>query len=88
MAQSPLTLADVTKRFGGFTAVEGLSLDVPEGRIIGFLGPNGAGKSTSLRVSLGVISPDEGMVRLFGAPPNILSLRRVGFLPEERGLYK
>ncbi|MEZ5985137.1 MAG: ATP-binding cassette domain-containing protein [Hyphomonas sp.] len=88
MAQSPLVLRDVTKRFGGFTAVQGLSLDVPEGRIIGFLGPNGAGKSTSLRMSLGVIPADEGDVSLFGEAPNILSLRRVGFLPEERGLYK
>ena len=88
MAQSPLVLTNVTKRFGGFTAVRELSLDVPEGGIIGFLGPNGAGKSTSLRVSLGVIPPDEGEVRLFGAVPNILSLRQVGFLPEERGLYK
>ena len=88
MAQSPLVLTNVTKRFGGFTAVRELSLDVPEGGIIGFLGPNGAGKSTSLRVSLGVIPPDEGEVRLFGAAPNILSLRQVGFLPEERGLYK
>lgn len=88
MAGSPLVLTNVTKRFGAFTAVSGLSLDVPEGRIIGFLGPNGAGKSTSLRMSLGVIPPDEGQVRLFGEKPNILSLRRVGFLPEERGLYK
>ena len=88
MAQSPLILTDVTKRFGNFTAVRDLSLEVPEGQIIGFLGPNGAGKSTSLRVSLGVIPPDEGDVRLFGDVPHILSLRRVGFLPEERGLYK
>ena len=88
MAGSPLVLTQVTKRFGAFTAVTGLSLDVPEGKIIGFLGPNGAGKSTSLRMSLGVIPPDEGEVRLFGERPNILSLRRVGFLPEERGLYK
>ena len=88
MAGSPLVLTHVTKRFGAFTAVSGLSLDVPEGKIIGFLGPNGAGKSTSLRMSLGVIPPDEGEVRLFGEMPNIQSLRRVGFLPEERGLYK
>ena len=73
MAQSPLVLTNVTKRFGGFTAVRELSLDVPEGGIIGFLGPNGAGKSTSLRVSLGVIPPDEGEVRLFGAAPTVAS---------------
>jgi len=88
MAHSPLVLTGVTKRFGGFTAVNGLSLEVPEGKIIGFLGPNGAGKSTSLRMALGVIPPDEGEVRLFGEAPHIAALRRVGFLPEERGLYK
>ena len=88
MAHSPLAMTNVTKRFGAFTAVDNLSLDVPEGAIIGFLGPNGAGKSTSLRMALGVIPADAGEVRLFGEAPNILALRRVGFLPEERGLYK
>ncbi len=88
MTGSPLVLTDVTKRFGAFTAVHRLSLDVPEGGIIGFLGPNGAGKSTSLRMSLGVMPADEGTIRLFGRAPDIGSLRRVGFLPEERGLYK
>ena len=72
----------------GFTAVNNLSFDVPAGQIIGFLGPNGAGKSTSLRMALGVMAPDEGEVALFGAKPDIRNLRRVGFLPEERGLYK
>ena len=88
LAESPLVLTEVTKRYGSFTAVDRLSLDVPDGRIIGFLGPNGAGKSTSLRMALGVVPPDEGEVRLFGRAPDIASLKRVGFLPEERGLYK
>ena len=88
MGPAPLELDAVTKRFGSFTAVRDLSMSVPTGSIVGFLGPNGAGKSTSLRMSLGVLSPDEGRVNLFGAPPNIESLRHVGFLPEERGLYK
>ena len=88
MGPAPLELDAVTKRFGSFTAVRDLSMSVPKGSIVGFLGPNGAGKSTSLRMSLGVLSPDEGRVNLFGAPPNIESLRHVGFLPEERGLYK
>ena len=78
----------VTKRFGQFTAVDNLSLDVPEGQIIGFLGPNGAGKSTSLRMGLGIMEPDSGTVELFGSAPNMQALRHVGFLPEERGLYK
>jgi ABC-2 type transport system ATP-binding protein len=88
MGPAPLELDAVTKRFGSFTAVRDLSMSVPKGSIVGFLGPNGAGKSTSLRMALGVLSPDEGRVSLFGAPPNIESLRHVGFLPEERGLYK
>ena len=88
MGPAPLELDAVTKRFGAFTAVRDLSMSVPKGSIVGFLGPNGAGKSTSLRMALGVLSPDEGRVNLFGASPNIESLRHVGFLPEERGLYK
>ena len=88
MGPAPLELDAVTKRFGAFTAVRDLSMSVPKGSIVGFLGPNGAGKSTSLRMALGVLSPDEGKVNLFGASPNIESLRHVGFLPEERGLYK
>ncbi len=88
MSVHPLEMRSVTKRFGFFTAVRDLSLTVPQGSIVGFLGPNGAGKSTSLRMSLGVLSPDEGQVRLFGGAPDIDTLKRVGFLPEERGLYK
>lgn len=88
MGEAPLVMSGATKRFGAFTAVNSLSFDVPAGQIVGFLGPNGAGKSTSLRMALGVMAPDEGEVALFGAKPEIRSLRRVGFLPEERGLYK
>jgi ABC-2 type transport system ATP-binding protein len=88
MSVAPLRLTGVTKRYGQFTAVRDLSFGVGQGEIVGFLGPNGAGKSTSLRMALGVIPADEGNVELFGAPPAITTLRRVGFLPEERGLYK
>lgn len=88
MTNYPMSLSHVTKRFGAFTAVKDLSFDVPEGKIIGFLGPNGAGKSTSLRLALGVMNPDEGHAHIFGGPPDRSSLQRVGFLPEERGLYK
>ena len=88
MSMFPLAMSGVTKRFGHFTAVKNLNFEVPEGKIIGFLGPNGAGKSTSLRMALGVMNPDEGQTHLFGAPPNRESLAKVGFLPEERGLYK
>ncbi|MEM1150025.1 MAG: ATP-binding cassette domain-containing protein [Pseudomonadota bacterium] len=88
MSHAPLVLDQATKRFGGFTAVNQLSFEVPSGSIVGFLGPNGAGKSTSLRMALGIMTPDEGSVSLFGAPPRLEALRSVGFLPEERGLYK
>lgn len=88
MTPHPLALEGATKRFGGFIAVDSMSFEVPQGAIVGFLGPNGAGKSTSLRMALGVIAPDEGEARLFGERPNLENLRNVGFLPEERGLYK
>lgn len=88
MSDTPLTLTHLTKRFGNFTAVDDLTLDVPKGSIVGFLGPNGAGKSTSLRMALGVMQPDAGEIKLFGDAPNVGTLNRVGFLPEERGLYK
>ncbi len=84
----PLEMSAATKWFGNFRAVDGLDFSVPQGSIVGFLGPNGAGKSTSLRMALGVLNPDQGEVRLFGKRPNLNTLKRVGFLPEERGLYK
>lgn len=84
----PLKMAGVSKWFGSFPAVRDLDFEVVKGSIVGFLGPNGAGKSTSLRMALGVLSPDRGEVSLFGAAPNLETLKRVGFLPEERGLYK
>jgi len=86
--ETPLKMTGVSKWFGSFQAVRSLDFEVPQGSIVGFLGPNGAGKSTSLRMALGVLSPDRGEAHLFGARPNLVSLKRVGFLPEERGLYK
>ncbi|MBA4801424.1 MAG: ATP-binding cassette domain-containing protein [Euryhalocaulis sp.] len=84
----PLSLEAVSKSFSGKPAVRDLSFTVRQGEIFGFLGPNGAGKTTSLRTALGIMTPDQGRVMLFGAPPSQKNLRRVGFLPEERGLYK
>jgi ABC-2 type transport system ATP-binding protein len=88
MSDSPLLLERITKSFGGRAAVRNLSFEARPGSILGFLGPNGAGKSTSLRIALGVLSADTGAASLFGGPPRIEALRRVGFLPEERGLYR
>lgn len=83
-----LHLENVSKTFGGFQAVKDVSFSVHSGEIVGFLGPNGAGKTTSLRMALGYVKPDEGNVRLFGGMPGEAAFGRVGFLPEERGLYK
>jgi len=86
---TPILVVDrVTKRFAGHTAVDGLSLTVPPGVIYGLLGPNGAGKTTTIRMIMNIIAPDEGSVRLFdgGGTARDYS-NRIGFLPEERGLY-
>lgn len=83
-----LSIQNVTKRFAGKVAVDDVSFDIMPGEIVGFLGPNGAGKTTSLRMALGLINPDEGQVKLFGDTPGAGAFGRVGFLPEERGLYK
>jgi ABC-2 type transport system ATP-binding protein len=76
------------KRYGGRTAVEGLSFQVPRGAIYGVLGPNGAGKSTTLRMLVGVLRPTSGAISLLGQPVSPQVLQRVGYLPEERGLYR
>jgi ABC-2 type transport system ATP-binding protein len=78
----------VTKRFGDFTAVEDLSFDVRAGRVFGFLGPNGAGKTTTIRMIVGITAPDQGSVELFGERASSDLQNRIGYLPEERGLYK
>ncbi len=83
-----LELRSITKRFDSFTAVDRLSLAIPEGCVYGLLGPNGAGKTTSIRMMIGITVPDEGEVRMFGDPFHANHLDRIGYLPEERGLYK
>lgn len=83
-----LRVSGVTKRFGDFTAVEDLSFDVRAGRVFGFLGPNGAGKTTTIRMIVGITAPDEGSIELFGKHISPALQNRIGYLPEERGLYK
>jgi ABC-2 type transport system ATP-binding protein len=82
-----LSLQSVTKRYGDLVAVDHLSLDVPAGTITGLLGPNGAGKTTTIRMILNIVAPDEGRITLFGQPLDERTKDRIGFLPEERGLY-
>ncbi|MGI9056075.1 MAG: ABC transporter ATP-binding protein [Pyrinomonadaceae bacterium] len=83
-----LKVENVTKRFGDFTAVENLSFNVQAGRVFGFLGPNGAGKTTTIRMIVGITAPDEGTLKLFGEQASNQLQNRIGYLPEERGLYK
>lgn len=83
-----LTLDHVVKRFGDFTAVNDLSFSVPEGGLFGFLGGNGAGKTTSLRMALDIIRPTSGKIEILGRAPGRENASEIGFLPEERGLYR
>ena len=83
-----LKLDHVVKRFGDFTAVNDLSFEVAEGGIFGFLGGNGAGKTTSLRMALDIIRPTSGAIEILGRKPGRENAAEIGFLPEERGLYR
>ena len=78
----------ISKRFGDFTALNNVSISVPKGSIFGLLGPNGAGKTTLIRVINQITMPDSGLVKLDGEPLNSDHIRDIGYLPEERGLYK
>ena len=81
-------LAGVTKAYESKVAVNNLSLSIDAGQMFGLLGPNGAGKTSSIRMMMGITIPDTGSVNLFNRPFERKSLDRVGYLPEERGLYK
>jgi len=83
-----LELREVRKSFGDFVAVDGVSLALAPGSIHGFLGPNGAGKTTTIRMAMNIIAPDTGQVLFFGRERRPEDLQRVGYLPEERGLYR
>src|SRR6202158_781515 len=83
-----LEVAELTKSYGTFKAVDALSFSVEAGEVLGFLGPNGAGKTSTMRMILGLLKPDAGRIHLFGQPWSREALPRLGYLPEERGLYK
>jgi ABC-2 type transport system ATP-binding protein len=78
----------VTKTFGQHVAVDDLNLEVPAGTVYGFIGPNGSGKTTTLRMIMRILHPDRGMIRVLGETSLGAATDRVGYLPEERGLYK
>jgi ABC-2 type transport system ATP-binding protein len=87
-AKPTLILEHVTKSFGEFTAVSDLSLQVRPGRVFGLIGPNGAGKTTTIRMIVNITVPDSGTIELLGQRMNTALQDRIGYLPEERGLYK
>jgi ABC-2 type transport system ATP-binding protein len=82
-----LRVSGLSKRYGSSVAVDGLDLDVPPGGLIGFLGPNGSGKTTTMRSILGMVRPDRGTITWHGAPIDDAARNRIGYMPQERGLY-
>jgi ABC-2 type transport system ATP-binding protein len=87
MPMNALVIDHITKRFGSFYAVKELSLKIPEGTIYSLLGPNGAGKTTTIRMVMNIIMPDEGTIRVLDEKMDERMKSRVGYLPEDRGLY-
>jgi len=83
-----IELARVRKTYDQFVAVNDLTFSIAEGSVFGLLGPNGAGKTSTIRMMIGITAPDSGEIRVFGKPFERKSLHKVGYLPEERGLYK
>ncbi|PSL54065.1 ABC-2 type transport system ATP-binding protein [Saccharothrix carnea] len=87
MAQGVLEIDRVSKRYGEVVALDGMTFDVRAGELFGFVGSNGAGKTTTMRIALGVLTADSGEVRWNGEPITFEARRRIGYMPEERGLY-
>lgn len=88
MTNTVLSLTNVVKKYGDFTAVNDVSLEIPKGSIYGFLGPNGAGKTTTIRMILEILKPSSGDISILGHPSALDVRDRIGYLPEEKGLYK
>lgn len=83
-----LTLKDVSKSYAGRRVVDGVSFSERRGSILGLVGPNGAGKTTLIRIIMGIVEPEEGSVRVLGVRSAVRARERLGYLPEERGLYQ
>ena len=83
-----LKITNLTKQFKKLKAVDNISLKVQKGDVYGFLGPNGAGKTTSIRMIMGIIKPDNGSIKLNGSDINTIHRKKLGYLPEDRGLYQ
>jgi ABC-2 type transport system ATP-binding protein len=87
LGEPVLQLIDLHRTFDGVVALDGVSFEVPDGRIVGFVGRNGSGKTTTMRIALGVLQADAGTVLWRGRPVDGVVRRRFGYMPEERGLY-
>lgn len=85
---SIISIQEVSKHYANHTALEGVSFQVPRGKIFGLLGPNGAGKTSLIRIINQITAPDEGRILFDGQPLNKNHIKNIGYLPEERGLYK
>ncbi|MBN1351418.1 ATP-binding cassette domain-containing protein [candidate division KSB1 bacterium] len=83
-----IELKNITKIFGKYKAVDSLTLGVPKGSVYGFIGPNGSGKTTTLRMIMNILYPDSGEILVFGEPLKTATCDNIGYMPEERGLYK
>jgi len=83
-----IQLNNVRKSYDTFVAVDNISFAIEQGTVFGLLGPNGAGKTSTIRMMIGITQPDSGEIHVFGKPFERKSLERIGYLPEERGLYK
>jgi len=88
MSELALELRGVSKHYGELKAVKEIDIEVPKGAIYGFLGPNGAGKTTTIRMILDIVKPTHGTISVLGAPSALEVRERIGYLPEEKGLYK
>ncbi|MBX3386922.1 MAG: ATP-binding cassette domain-containing protein [Phycisphaeraceae bacterium] len=85
---SAVSISNVRKSFGSKVAVDDLNLEIPSGSLCGFIGPNGAGKTTTIRMVMSIIFPDRGDIRVLGKASAMESKDRIGYLPEERGVYR
>jgi ABC-2 type transport system ATP-binding protein len=86
--EAAIELRDVTKTFGQTAAVKNLNLTIPRGGIYGFIGPNGAGKTTTIRLIMSIFFPDSGDISVLGYPSALKAKNRIGYMPEERGVYR
>ncbi|MDE6338999.1 MAG: ATP-binding cassette domain-containing protein, partial [Muribaculaceae bacterium] len=84
---SVIEIRDLNKNFGSLLALDAVNMNVEQGAICGLLGPNGAGKTTLLRIINGILTKDSGSVKIFGEEASLATARKLGYMPEERGLY-